>query len=219
MIARGGRVGARRVSTRARRLAIGLVVATGVGGAAGFGTAAAQTPTEARLGGTFQMTGRLTAAHAVRGEHLGEIVQRKWTFTPLCVSGPCAQVRVVRGRRTATDTLILTQTTPGQYAGTGVFYAPLQCAGKVYSTGEEVPFTISVTITGTTTAADGTVLASQITARYINTSRLNLTPCVNPLGHDAARYTGVEVTSGSGATAAPRRARRVAGAAHPALRR
>ena len=184
------------MSTRAQRLAAGLVVAAVLAAGAGAGIAAAQTtPPQARLAGTYTMTGHITAAKNVRGEHVGETVQRTWTFTPLCVSGPCAQVRVFRGRRTATDTLILTQNASGQYTGTGVFYAPLQCAGKVYSTGEEIPFTITVTITATTTAPDGTVLASQITARYINTSRMNLTPCVMVPGHDAARYTGVDVTS------------------------
>ena len=183
------------MSARAR-VAAGLAVAVVIAGAAGAGVAAARpTAVEARLAGTFQMTGRITAAHNVRGEHVGETVQRTWTFTPLCVSGPCAQVRVFRGRRTATDTLILTQTTPGRYAGTGVFYAPLECAGKVYSTGEEVPFTIKLAIAATATAPDGTVLASRITATYTNTSRLNRTPCVLVVGHDAARYTGTDVTS------------------------
>ncbi|HEX4283080.1 MAG TPA: hypothetical protein VHZ27_20080 [Solirubrobacteraceae bacterium] len=173
----------------------GAAIATATASAAATAAAAAQpTTTASRLAGTYQMSGRITAAKYVRGEHVGETLQRTWTFTPLCLSGPCAQVRVYRGRRTATDTLILTQTTPGKYAGTGVFYAPLECAGKVYSSGEEVPFTIKVAITATTTAPDGTVLASQITARYINTSRMNLTPCVIVLGHDAARYTGVDVT-------------------------
>ena len=196
------------MSTRARvaaALAVAIVpvggaaIATAGGAAIATGTAAAaaaaqRTPTASRLAGTYQMSGRITAAKYVRGEQVGEKLQRTWTFTPLCVTGPCAQVRVYRGRRTATDTLILTQTTPGKYAGTGVFYAPLECAGKVYISGEEVPFTIKVAITATTTAPDGTILASQITARYINTSRLNRTPCVIVLGHDAARYTGVDVT-------------------------
>jgi hypothetical protein len=158
------------------------------------GATAQPTPTEARLAGTYQMTGRITAAKYVRGEHVGETIQRTWMFTPLCVSGPCAQVRVYRGRRTATDTLILTETSPGHYAGTGAFYAPLACAGKVYSSGEEVPFTINVAITATTTAPDGTFLASQISATYVNTTRLNLTPCVIVLGHDSARYQGTDIT-------------------------
>lgn len=186
------------MSARAR-VAAGLAVVLVAAGVAAIArataAAAAQpTPTESRLAGTYQMSGRITAAKYVRGEHVGETLQRTWTFTPLCVSGPCAQVRVYRGRRTATDTLILTKTTPGYYAGTGVFYAPLECAGKVYSSGEKVPFTIKVAITATTTAPDGTILASQITARYINASRMNLTPCVIVLGHDAARYTGVDIT-------------------------
>jgi len=164
-------------------LAVGLAVAVVLAAA---GAAAAQPPpTEARHAGTVQMNGLVTAA-----KYVGETIQRTWTFVPLCVSGACAQVRVTRGRRTGTDTLILTQTSPGDYAGTGVFFAPLQCAGRAYSSGEHVPFTITVAITGTTTAPDGTLLASQITASYVNTTRLNLTPCVIVLGHDAARYTG-----------------------------
>ena len=122
-------------------------------------------------------------------------MQRTWTFTPLCVTGPCAQVRLVRGRANGTDTLILTQSTPGHYSGTGRFFAPLKCAGTVYGAGEEVPFTINVQVTATTTAPDGTVLAQQISATYVNKSRLNLTRCVIVLGHDSARYTGTDVTS------------------------
>ncbi len=151
--------------------------------------------TEARLAGTFQMTGRVTAAHDVPGEHVGEMVQRTWTFTPLCVSGSCAQVRVFRGRASATDTLILTQTSPGHYSGPGRFFAPLKCAGTVYSMGEEVPFQLKLQITATTTAPDGTVLAQQISATYVNKSRLNLTRCVIVLGHDSARYTGTDTTT------------------------
>ncbi|HTT29435.1 MAG TPA: hypothetical protein VMG37_13560 [Solirubrobacteraceae bacterium] len=150
---------------------------------------------EARLAGSFQMTGRVTAARNVRGERVGEMVQRTWTFTPLCVTGPCAQVRLFRGRANATDTLILTQTSPGHYAGAGHFFAPLKCGGTVYSAGEEVPYEIKLTIIATTTAPDGTVLASQISGTYVNKSRLNLTRCVIVLGHDSARYSGSDVTT------------------------
>jgi len=182
--------------TARARVAVGLAVAAVLAGGAGTGRAAAQpTPTESRLAGTYQMTGRVTAARNVRGEHVGEMVQRTWTFTPLCVSGPCAQVRVFRGRASATDTLILTQTSPGHYTGTSRFFAPLKCAGTVYSMGEEVPYTINVQVTATTTAPDGTVLAQQISATYVNKSRLNLTRCVIVLGHDSARYTGTDVTT------------------------
>lgn len=150
---------------------------------------------EARLVGTYQMTGRVTAARNVRGEHVGEAVQRTWSFTPLCVTGPCAQVRVFRARANATDTLILTQTSPGRYSGAGKFFAPLKCGGTVYSAGEEVPYEIKLTITATTTAPDGTVIASQISATYVNKLRLNLTRCVIVLGHDSARYTGTDITT------------------------
>ena len=187
----------RAAPRRLRSRALGIVLAaTALAYAAVAASAVAQpAPVSSRLVGTYQMTGRVTAAKFVRGEHVGEVVSRTWTFTPLCATGPCAQVRLFRGRRTATDTLILTQTAPGHYSGTGRFFAPLKCAGTVYSTGEEVPFQINVQVRATTTAPDGTVLAQQITATYVNKSRLNLTPCVIVLGHDAARYTGTVVTS------------------------
>ncbi len=103
------------------------------------------------------------AARNVRGEHVGEIVQRTWTFTPLCAAGPCAQVRLVRGRGNGTDSLILDRTTPGHYAGTGRFFAPLKCAGTVYATGEEVPFEIKLHVTATATAPTGRRWRAQIT--------------------------------------------------------
>jgi hypothetical protein len=182
------------MSRRALALA-GLALAV-IAPAAGPAFAAGQPDqTDARLAGTFQMNGRVTAAHDVRGEHVGEIVQRTWTFTPLCVSGPCAQVRLFRGRANATDTLILNETSPGHYSGTGRFFAPLKCARQVYSAGEEVPYQIKLTVTATTTAPDGTVLAQQISATYVNKVRRNLTRCVIVLGHDSARYTGADITS------------------------
>ena len=173
-----------------------VLVAASLASAAGAASAVAQPPpVQSRLAGTYQMTGLITVAQFVRGEHVGEVVLRTWTFTPLCVTGPCAQVRLDRGRRNATDTVILTETSPGHYSGAGTFYAPLRCAGQAISAGAEVPFQITVTVTATTTAPDGSVLAQQISAKYVNKSRLNLTPCVIALGHDAARYTGTEVTS------------------------
>jgi hypothetical protein len=176
------------------RLALGTVVAAVLG--ASPGVAGAQpSQVQSRLAGTFQMTGRVTAARDVRGEHVGETVQRTWTFTPLCATGPCSQVRLFRGRANATDTLILNETSAGHYSGTGRFFAPLKCAGTVYSEGEEIPFGIKLTVTATTTAADGTVLAQQINATYVNKTRLNLTRCVIVLGHDSARYTGTDVTT------------------------
>ena len=172
-------------------IALMSAFAAAVPAAAAPQRAAAQpASTQARLEGTFELTGRVTVAHHIRGEHIGEFVNRTWMFTPLCATGACAQIRLVRGRATGTDALILTQTAPGHYAGAGRFFAPLKCAGKVYAAGVEVPFRINVQITVTTTATDGTTVASAISATYVNKSRLNLTRCVIVLGHDSARYSG-----------------------------
>lgn len=150
-----------------------------------------QPPTPAtQLQGTFQMTGTVTVAQFVRGEHVGQTVQRNWTFTPLCGSGNCATVRLVRGRGTATDTLTLTAVGPQAYAGTGEFFAPLRCAGQIHRPGQAIPFRIKVHVTATGPAPGGATMATAITATYLNASRVNLTPCVAVLGHDAARYQG-----------------------------
>jgi hypothetical protein len=143
--------------------------------------ALAQSPgSAAPLQGSFQMTGTVTVADNVRGEHVGQVVQRTWTFTPLCAAAPCATVQLVRQRASGTDTLTLHQTGPGAYAGAGEFFAPLRCMGRIYNPGQAVPFKITVLVTTT----------GQLTATYINRSRINLTPCIGVLGHDAARYTG-----------------------------
>jgi hypothetical protein len=133
-----------------------------------------------QLRGTFQMTGTVTVAHNVRGEHVGQVVQRTWTFTPLCPTLPCGTVQLVRQRATGTDSLTLYETHPGSYTGAGRYLAPLRCAGRIYRPGQEVPFTITVHVTPT----------GQLAATYVNRSRINLTPCIGVLGHDAARYTG-----------------------------
>jgi hypothetical protein len=150
-------------------------------------SAAAQTPaTDALLKGTFQMSGRVTGAKNVRGERVGQVVTRTWTFTPQCAAAPCAAVQLVRARANGTDTLTLEQTRTGAYAGSGVFYAPLRCSGRLYPNGQEIPFRITVRVTAT----NGTV-ASAISATYVNRKRTNLTPCIGVLGHDSARYTGL----------------------------
>jgi hypothetical protein len=140
--------------------------------------AAAQPPPQ--LQGTFLMTGTVTVADNVRGEHVGQVVQRTWTFTPLCPTLPCGTVQLVRQRRTGLDALTLHETYPGSYTGAGRYYAPLRCAGRIYRPGQEVPFTITVQVTDT----------GQLSATYVNRSRINLTPCIGVLGHDSARYTG-----------------------------
>jgi hypothetical protein len=156
--------------------------------AAGFaGSASAQTPaTDALLKGTFQMSGRVTVARNVRGERVGQVVTRTWTFVPRCATAPCATVQLVRGRANGTDTITLQQDPTGSYAGSGVFYAPLRCSGRIYARGQEIPFRITVRVTAT----NGTA-ASAISASYVNRQRTNLTPCIGVLGHDSARYTGL----------------------------
>jgi hypothetical protein len=151
------------------------------------GPASAQTPTtDALLKGSFQMSGRVTAAQNVRGERVGQVVTRTWTFTPQCAAAPCAAVLLVRRRSGGTDTLTLEQTRTGSYAGAGVFYAPLRCSGRIYPRGQEIPFRITVRVTATNAGA-----ASAISATYVNRERTNLTPCIGVLGHDSAHYVGL----------------------------
>jgi hypothetical protein len=193
-----------------RRVALIAVVATAVPAAAAAATrvGAAARPARAtavapspfagaRLAGQFSMEARITVAHDVSGEHVGERLGRTWTFHPLCASGPCAQVQLVRNRAGGADVLTLDETSPGSYAGSGLFYAPLSCAGTTYPRGESVPFKITVTVTAESTAG----FATAVKATYVNRSRRNLTRCVDIPGHDAATYTGqfVASTGGTGA--------------------
>jgi hypothetical protein len=164
-----------------------LAAATGLAILAFAGSASAQTPAgDALLKGAFQMSGRVTVAANVRGERVGQVVTRTWTFNPQCATAPCATVQLVRGRAGGTDTITLGQTPSGTYAGAGVFYAPLRCSGHIYPRGQEIPFRITVRVTAT----NGTE-ASAISATYVNRQRTNLTPCIGVLGHDSARYTGL----------------------------
>jgi hypothetical protein len=177
---------------RGSRLA--LTVGATFAVAAGAGAAAAQTGPPApvgaaRLQGTFQLAGRVTVAVNVQGERRGQTVQRVWTFTSGCLTGQCRTVDVSRDRAFGTDVLVLRRLRPGRYAGSTSFYAPLRCAGKVYPRGQKIPFTITVQITRAL-EVDGVAVATRINATYQNRNRINQTPCVGVLGHDAARYHG-----------------------------
>jgi phosphate/sulfate permease len=143
----------------------------------------------ARLQGTFDLAGRVTVAQSVRGERAGQAVSRLWTFASPCPSGQCEAINLVRGRAHAADALVLSRRGPGLYAGIGSFFSALRCAGRVYPQGQEVPFTITVGVT-TATQVGTVVVATRIIATYQNRIRINLTPCVGALGHDAARYHG-----------------------------
>jgi hypothetical protein len=155
-------------------VAVVMLVAT-----IGLAPGAAAQPAP-QLQGTFQMTGTVTVATNVRGEHVGQVVHRTWTFTPSCPAAPCATVILVRQRANGTDRLTLHEDGPHAYAGDGRFYAPLRCAGRIYRPGQAVPFRITVHVTAT----------DHLKATYVNDARINLTPCIGVLGHDAARYAG-----------------------------
>jgi hypothetical protein len=142
-----------------------------------------------RLQGQFEMTGRITVAKRISGEHVGQTVIRAWTFTPLCASGPCQAVSLTRQRQAGTDTLVLQLVSADSYSGKGRFYVPLRCGKRTIQRGESVPFKITVQITGTALAG-GVPVATQLTASYVNRKRKNLTRCVTKPGHDAAVYSG-----------------------------
>ncbi|MBV9337766.1 MAG: hypothetical protein JO262_15675 [Solirubrobacterales bacterium] len=174
-----------------RLVAYALIAAALAGAGLTAGGADAQplpTPS-AQLQGTFHMTGSVTVAENIRGERVGDVAQRTWTFAPLCPTGPCATVQLIRQRATGTDTLVLHAVGPTAYAGKGRFYAPLRCTGRIYRPGQAVPFKITVQVSATAPSVTGTVVTA-ITAAYVNQSRLNLTPCIGVLGHDSAAYIG-----------------------------
>src|SRR5262249_43754489 len=143
----------------------------------------------ARLQGSFELAGRVTTARGVRGERAGQVLTRVWSFSSTCPAGQCPQVTLVRARAKGSDSLVLGRTGPGRYRGNGTFFLPLRCAGRVYARGEQVPFTISVTITLAVPSDSGTA-ATRVSATYLNRRRINRTPCVAALGHDAASYHG-----------------------------
>jgi hypothetical protein len=141
------------------------------------------------------MTGKVTKAVRIRGEHVGQTVKRTWTFTPQCPAGPCSSLQLVRQRQAGTDKLVLRRISAGYYEGNGKFYAPLRCARRTYENGVSVPFTIQVHVTAAAVVG-GETLATRIRATYTNRGRRNHTPCIFIPGHDAASYTGV---AGAGA--------------------
>jgi hypothetical protein len=154
--------------------------------------AQAQSPLAdtARLQGQFHLTGHVTAALGVRGERVGQPVQRTWTFLPTCPVGPCRTLALVRQRATGTDRLLLGLVAADYYSGTARFYAPLRCHGRVHRRGALVPFTVTAQITNAVLGGDGIPVATEIHATYTNRSRINRTRCVAAPAHDAAAYDG-----------------------------
>jgi hypothetical protein len=143
----------------------------------------------ARLQGTFELAGRVTIADDVVGERAGETVARTWTLRSSCPIGQCPTVNLVRRRAQGVDVLVLRRRGAGRYAGNGSFYSPLVCARRVYPRGQKAPFTITIRITEAAQLGS-TLVATRISATYDNRRRINRTPCVGVVGHDAARYHG-----------------------------
>lgn len=176
---------------RKLRVAAGLAAACILLAAAGTGAAAAPSG-QARLAGSFAMSGVITRARSIPGEHAGEKVSRTWVFNPSCASGPCDRIQLIRGRGRGLSRVAVTLRlrSPGYYTGAGTFYAPLRCAGRVHRPGERVHYTVAVRVTGTELAG-GQLVVSAVRATYASHRRDNLTPCVAVLGQaDVARYRG-----------------------------
>jgi hypothetical protein len=160
-----------------------------------------------RLQGVFNMTGRITVARDVPGEHVGERVSRLWEFLAPCPAGQCATEDLVRARTVGEDKVSLERKRRvfSRWVGFGSFYAPLQCGAHIYQRGERVWFEIIVQISATETV-NGAPIATALRATYSDYRRVNRTKCFAVLGHDAAVYTGTLITPEpvqSGPTAAP----------------
>jgi hypothetical protein len=150
----------------------------------------------ARLDGQFQLAGRITKANNVPGEHKGQTVLRTWTFASTCATGPCATLDLTRSRQTGTDQVVLTLTKHGSYKGSGSFFAPLRCGGRINRRGERVPFTVTATVTAAVQTQLG-IYATRVNATYKGGRRVNRTRCVASLGSDAASYHGHLLPTGS----------------------
>jgi PKD domain len=174
-----------------RHRALGLLVGAAVLLAAA-GPARAAGRADARISSTYVMHGRILTAVRVRGEHRGQSITRRWTFTGLeCASSVCRQLRLRRQRSAhRVDQLTLSRVGVGSYAGRGRFSSGLRCRGRRYPHGLVVPYTIRVQVSRVV-RVEGIGFAGRLSAVYTNRRRLDHTPC--PLGpsHDAARYTGV----------------------------
>lgn len=184
-------------SVAASALLICLVGGAAAPAAAAPGAAAARPPAprDARLDGTFTMSGTVTLARDVYGEHRGEHVQRTWAFTSTCPEKVCDRVKLVRQRsdQGTTDVLWLHRVAVGTYSGRGRFRIALRCAGRVVSGGglaqEKIVVRIrSATLVGTTP------FATAVTATYENPVRTNLTRCPGGIGRDGAHYRGTRVS-------------------------
>lgn len=172
---------------RARAVMAGLALAAAV--ASSFPAVAAPS-SNARLQGRWTMSGRVTRAGGVRGEHANQRVTREWDFTSNCAAGPCTRVRLRRERAARhVESLTLGRVSPGVMAGRGRFYIALRCAGHTYPHGGLAYFSVRVQVRRAQ-VVQGTRFATAIHATYRNWKRVNRTPCPGLLGRDAGVYVG-----------------------------
>jgi hypothetical protein len=177
---------------RPRRLIIGLVV-LGVTPPALAATApTTSTPkrllARAHLQGFYAVSGVVTRAKNVPGEHKGQRVTRVWAIPASC-PGQCPRIVLVRQSAHGKDTVVLHWRRPAYYSGTGSFNAPVRCDGRTYKAGERANFTITLRITAAAVQGNQ-VEATRFTATYNNPHRIALTRCVTLPSSDAARYVG-----------------------------
>jgi uncharacterized membrane protein len=136
------------------------------------------------------MSGRVTRADGVRGEHVGQRVTRAWAFTSSCAAGPCKQVALRRERAAHRfDKLTLRRASRGVLAGNGRFYVPLRCAGRTYAHGGIAYFSLRLSVRRAR-VVQGIRFATAVDATYRNTKRVNRTRCAGALGRDAGTYSG-----------------------------
>src|SRR5436305_12894995 len=160
-----------------RRAALGAL-ATIAGAAAASvpaATAAVGPPVSAaRLQGAYALTGRVTVASGVKGEHRGQQIKRTWGFASPCPRGQCTTVWLLRQRARGGDAMTLRRTGPGRYRGSSTFYVPVRCGRQIVPRGEAVPFTITVTIAAAAATDPNTAQATRISATSASGRRRNI---------------------------------------------
>lgn len=192
------------MSVPGNRLMLGVLA--GLGFLVGMGTPAGATRprrVDARVSAAFVMHGRILTAVRVIGEHRGQRITRRWTFTGrACTRKLCRRLLLTRERSAGLyDHLVLSRTGVGRYAGTGRFYVGLQCRGAIYPHGQVVPYRVTVDVRHAVTV-EGIPFASALTATYTNPRRSDRTICPTGPSHDAARYSGLASPPPSPPTAA-----------------
>jgi hypothetical protein len=160
---------------------------------AALGAAApAAVSQDASLEGYFPLIGKITTAVNVPGERAGQTLRRTWLFIPLCHTGACAEVELIRSGANG-RMLVLHRRAPALYQGIGAFFAPIRCGSRVFRQGQLVPFAITVRIlaaapAGTDGAGAARIVATAIRATYDSPVRINRTSCVAIPSGESATY-------------------------------